>query len=201
MVKTAIRNYAESEMRRHLNYVTATADTLREYLGSIDDWSLPAALEALAHTKRARRKLKGLEIILEDCANAEMLHSNVTTFAGEGFQAIRHEGGHRKEWQHLEVASAVIERTVARRIKQHPDIDPEVVSRLVRDDFAVAFSVAKPEWRSRVLERLGIDADDYSKKVPGAASIELRGPASYDENNPQYSDLEEAEAAVEASWA
>lgn len=186
MALTALREYGTSELKRRMGFIIGTSDAINAYLGAVDDFSLKAVLEALAHTKKARRKLKGLETILTDAAIAEMNHAGVKVFEGEGFSAVLHSGAASKEWKHVAVIEEIIKRTAARRCVQHPDVDPAIIEKIVRDDITIAYSVASPAWRSSVLMRMGIDAHDYCVKVPGSQTVEIRGPASYDENNPNY---------------
>ena len=186
--RTAVMDFTSSEMKRRLDFVIGTFDSIRAYLGAVDDFGLRAALDALAHVKKIRRKAKGIERILEDVAISAMLHAGQKTYSGDGYEAILHSGASSKEWKSLEVVEALIIRTVKIRTRAYPDVDPEIIERIVRDDFAVAYSVANPSWRSTVLARLGIDAHDYCTVVPGQQSIDLRGEASYDEHNPDYAE-------------
>lgn len=186
MPQSALDSYETSGMKTRFNFIIATVETAKDFIGTVDDFSIRAALDALAHVKKTRRKLKGLEKILEDIAIAAMLHAEVDTFDGDGYAAQLHKGGYRKAWRHTALVEDVVARTIKQRIKQYPDVDPEILERIVRQDIVLAYSVCRPEWRSTVLRRLGIEANDYSTKGPGQQSIEITGPATYDETNPNY---------------
>jgi hypothetical protein len=173
-------------MKSKVDFVIGTIEAAKEYIGSLDDFSTRGALDALAHVKKARRKMKGLELILEDVAIAAMHHAELENFDGDGYTARLHRGGHRKGWRHTDLVKDVTARTIKLRIKQYPDVDPEILTRIVQQDMAVAYSACRPEWRTTVLRRLGIEANDYSTKGPGQQSIEITGQATYDETNPNY---------------
>lgn len=186
MPNTSLASYSTSIMKSKLDFVIATVEAAKDFIGSLDDFSARAALDALAHVKKTRRKMKGLEVILEDIAIAAMLHADIENFDGDGYTARLHPGGHRKGWRHTELINDVTERTIKQRIKQYPEVDPEILARIVKQDLIVAYSVSRPEWRTTVLRRLGVEANDYSTKGPGKQSIEITGQATYDETNPSY---------------
>lgn len=186
MPNPALVSYNTSIMKSKLDFVIATVEAAKEFIGSLDDFSTRAALDALAHVKKTRRKLKGLELILEDIAIAAMHHASLENFDGDGYTARLHPGGHRKGWRHTELINDVTEQTIKLRIKQYPGVDPEILTRIVKQDMTVAYSVSRPEWRTTVLRRLGIEANHYSTKGPGKQSIEITGQATYDETNPDY---------------
>lgn len=186
MPETALVSYETSTMKSKLDFVIATIEAAKEYIGNFDDFSTRAALDALAHVKKTRRKMKGLELILEDVAMAAMHHAELENFDGDGYTARLHRGGYRKGWRHTDLINDVTARTIKLRIKQYPDVDPEILARIVQQDMVVAYSACRPDWRTTVLRRLGIEANDYSTKGPGKQSVEITGPATYDETNPNY---------------
>lgn len=192
MPNPSLVSYETSIMKSKLDFVIATIEAAKEFIGSLDDFSTRAALDALAHVKKTRRKMKGLEVILEDIAIAAMHHADLENFDGDGYTARLHPGGYRKGWRHTELIEDVTAKTIKHRIKQYPDVDPEILARIVRQDMVLAYSVCRPDWRTTVLRRLGIEANHYSTKGPGKQSIEITGQATYDETNPNY--LEEITA-------
>jgi hypothetical protein len=173
-------------MKSKVDFVIGTIEAAKEYIGSIDDFSTRGALDALAHVKKARRKMKGLELLLEDVAIAAMHHAELENFDGDGYTAKLHPGGFRKKWRHTALVEDMTARIIKQRIKQYPSVDPEILARIVKQDIVLAYSVCRPDWRSTVLRRLGIEANDYSTKGPGQQSIEITGQATYDETNPNY---------------
>lgn len=173
-----------SEFKSRLDYIIGLTTWMREYLDSIDDVSMAAALDGLAHVKKARRSLNALERIFEEAALAAMLTEDVTTVSGDGYEAIRHSGDSRKEWRSQDLAGDLVNTLASFQRRRHPEVDASVVNQITSETAWNLLAAGRIEWRTTVLPRYGINADDYCKREPGMASIEIKGQATYDTYNP-----------------
>ena len=133
--------------------------------------------------------MAGLERLIEDLGIAAMSGDGVKQVRGRNYTATLHEGGSRKEWRSQDLAGEVVQRLTRIETRKHASVDAVVIGQVVREVVWNLLTVGRIEWRSRKLASLQLNADDYSKKEPGVASIEVRGDGSYDTWNPDQEQL------------
>lgn len=83
------------------------------------------------------------------------------------FTAERRKGRDRKEWQHDDVAHAVVQSALVDPTTGELIGDVDTAWK-VRDAF---LNAARPEWRIRPLQSMGIDPDDYCISSPGRTTV------------------------------
>jgi hypothetical protein len=180
----SIEDFATSEFKPRLDYVIGITTWMREYLGGIDDVATSSALDGLAHVKKARRTLNALERLFEEAAIAGMLNDGATQVAGKGYEAVLHSGDSRKEWRSQDLAGALVNTLSGFQRRRHPDIDASKVDAIVTETAWNLLTAGRMEWRTSKLPRYGIDPNDYCKREPGMATIEIKGDATYDKFDP-----------------
>jgi len=176
-----------------LQYIIATATLMRESIGDGGDMTADHAARLLAHVKKTRRSIGGLERLVEDLTIASMASEGLQRIVGPDFTATLHEGGSRKEWRSQDLAGEVVARLARIQAKRHPSVNASTVRHIVSETVWNLLAVGRIEWRSRRLASLQLNADDYSKKEPGVASIEVRGAGSYDTWDPDQEQTQDAD--------
>ncbi|BDZ52514.1 hypothetical protein GCM10025867_47550 (plasmid) [Frondihabitans sucicola] len=186
MTSTAEANAAryKADAVSRLDFMVGNAALMREHLGDGLDIDTKDALDLLAHVKKARRSLKGLENVLEDVAIAGMDLDEKFEVQGDGYTAILHQGSARKEWRSQDLAGAIVNRYVTIFTARFPRIDANDVKTIVSEVIWNFLTIVRPQWRSRPLAAIQLNADDFSRREPGLASIEIRGKAAYDTYEP-----------------
>ena len=168
-----------------LDYVVAQATLIREQLGDGPEMATRDLVDLLALVKKARRSIKGLEIVLEDAAIAGMDSDAIRQIEGAGYTATLHPGGSRKEWRSQDLIGNIVNKFARVSTSRFPQVDADVVSTIVKESIWNFVSLmSPPAWRSRALAGIQISADDYSRREPNMASVEIRGTASYDTYEP-----------------
>lgn len=182
----ALQNYRETALRMKVQYATALIRWCLNWLNEVQDMTLAAALDGLAHTKRLRRFATALERVFEDAAIAEMSFQGVDGYVADGYVATLHSGNSRRAWQHGPLMRELIEQTVERECRRFPQVDRKTVRTIVTESMWQVHNNGRVDWRATDLRRAGVDAGEFSEVTPGRASIELRGPAAYtDEFGPK----------------
>lgn len=186
MTNTAAANAArfKADTMSRLEFMIGNASLMREHLGDAPDIDTADLLDLLARVKKARRSLKGLENVLEDAAIAGMDADGETEVKGEGYTAVLHQGSTRKEWRSQDLAGAIVNRYVTIYTARFPRIEASIVKTIVSEVIWNFLTIVRPQWRSRPLAAIQLSADDYSRREPGLASIEIRGNAAYDTYEP-----------------
>lgn len=178
-IPPVIEEYGTSSVRAKINGALNQIKWVLAYLHDVQEVKLPAALQLLAAAKQLRRFARALEKTADEAAVAEMQMSDTTYFAGEGFEAVLHDGSRRKEWQHESLANEVCDRAVSQLHSRFPEVPLRTLRKISQGVLNEVVAVGRVEWRSKALRDRGIDPDEFSVKVPGAASVELTGDASY----------------------
>lgn len=174
-----IEDYGSSEVRAKINSALNQIKWALAYMREVQEVKLPAAMHMLAAVKQLRRFASSLERVVDEAALAEMQMEQVEYFAGEGFEAVLHQGGHRVEWQHESVLNELCDRFVSSHRDRFPDMPERTLRRVAQAAMEEVSAAGRVEWRSTSLRAQGIDPDEFSVKVPGAASVQLTGQASY----------------------
>lgn len=178
--------YRGSVLRMKTQYAIALVKWCLNWLDEVQEMSLPAALDGLAHAKRLRRFAATLERLFEDAAIAEMTYAQVDNFDADGYTATLRPGTSRRGWRNDEVMQELIEQQVRREAKRFPGVDRRALRAIVTESMWAVHKAGRIEWRSTDLRRAGIDPSEFSDITAGRASIDLRGPAAYtDEFGPR----------------
>lgn len=174
-----IEDYGASPVRAKINTALNQIKWVLVYMHDVQEVKVPAALQALAAAKQLRRYASALERTFDEAAVAEMQMSGVEHFAGEGFEAILHTGGSRKEWQNESLVNELADRFVVTNRDRFGDVSGRDLRRIVQASMNQMVAAGRVEWRSTSLRGMGIDPDEFSVKTPGSLSVELTGEASY----------------------
>lgn len=174
-----LSTYRNTILRAKMHYIVTLLKWARAWLDEVQEMSVPAALDGLAHAKKVRRFASSVEAVFTEAAVAEMLDAGVESYEGEDYTAVLRPGSERRNWKSTEVIEELIETETRRQRSLHPDIEPSVLRRIVTESVWRLYKVARPEWRSTDLRKVGIYPDDFSESVPVPASIDLRGEGSY----------------------
>lgn len=181
-----LSTYRESVLRMKVQYAIALLRWSLDWVGEVQDMTLPAALDGLAHAKRLRRFASNLERQFEDAAIAEMLFRQVEEVEADGYTASLRSGNSRKGWKHDAVMRELIEQSVTRECARFPNMDRKTVRTIVIESMWQVHRAGRIEWRVTDLRKAGIVPEEFSDTVPGRATIDLRGPAAYtDDFGPQ----------------
>ena len=177
-----IEDYGPSPVRAKINTALNQIKWVLIYMHDVQEVKLPAALQALAAAKQLRRYASALERTFDEAAVAEMQMSGVQHFAGEGFEAVLHTGGDRKEWQHESIVNELADRFIVTNRDRFSDVSGRDLRRIVQASMNELVSAGRVEWRSTSLREKGVDPDEFSVKTPGSLSVQLTGEASYVED-------------------
>lgn len=149
------------------------------WLREVQGMRLDAALSGLAHAKRVRRYAAAVEDTFTEAATAEMIMQGITHYEGDGFTAVLHDSKDRRGWRTTDVVEEVIEQETSRQRERHPDLSPRVLRQVVSETMWRAHGLARLEWRTNALRKVGIHPDDFCDTAPGMPSLDLRGRSSY----------------------
>lgn len=172
-------DYKNSVLRAKMAYVAALLRWASNWLAEVQDLSLEAAFEGLAHAKQVRRLASAVEKSFEEAAMAEMFHAEQPYYLGDGFTAVLRPGSDRKAWQHEKVMTALIEQHVEKMQDRFPYVPESTLRAVVTESMWEVHKAGRVEWRSTDLRRAGVDPDLYSKRTNEAPSIDMRGQATY----------------------
>lgn len=175
----SLDSYRESVTRAKMTYVAALLRWVSAWLAEVQDMTLDAALDGLAHAKQVRRYAYAVEKVFEEAAIAEMHHAGQVMHVGEGYTAVMRPGGDRKGWKHDQVMTSLIDQTCQRMSERFPYLPPEALRAVVTESMWQVHKTGRIEWRSTDLRRNGVDPDEHSTRTPEAPTIDLRGEASY----------------------
>lgn len=174
-----LTRYKDTVLRAKMHYVMLLLRWVNAWLHDIQDMSVEAALDGLAHAKKIRRYASAVESSFTEAATAEMMFAGVAAYQGDGYTATLHTGTIRRGWKNTELVQEIIEREVDRQHQAMPDVALKDLRRIVTQTVWRMHGLGRMEWRSTDLRRLGIHPDDFSESTPGPASVDLRGEASY----------------------
>lgn len=174
-----IEDYGSSPVRGKINTALNQIKWVLAYMHDVQEVKLPAALQMLAAAKQLRRYASALERTVDESAVAEMQMSETKQFAGDGFEAVLHSGGDRKEWQHESLVNELADRFIAKNRDRFADVSGRDLRRIVQASMNELMAAGRIEWRSTSLRSMGVDPDEFSVKTLGSLSVELTGEASY----------------------
>lgn len=174
-----LNRYTDTRLRHRVEGAAVFLRWAKGWLDATQDMTLAGALDGLAHTKRVRRTARSLEGTFEEAAIALMLQQGVTHAEGAGYTADLHPGNERREWRSEALMSELVEQAVARAADRFPDLPRRQIRVMLTESMWGVYKAARLEWRSTALREIGVDPDEFTTTYPGAASIEVRGDATY----------------------
>lgn len=178
-----IEDYGASPVRGKINTALNQIKWVLAYMHDVQEVKLPAALQMLAAAKQLRRYASTLERGIDEAAIAEMQMSETDIFAGEGFDAVLHSDGDRKEWQDESIVNELADRFIVRNRDRFSSVSGRDLRRIVQASMNELMTAGRISWRSTSLREKGVDPDEFSVKTPKGMSLELTGEASYVESN------------------
>lgn len=136
------------------------------YLGPVG-WRTAAAL--LRRVREARKRLATLEQALEAHIAVQMRHDGIRGGYGQPTEGVGlvewNRSRKRSNWQHRDLASAVIDAHMVATGGEAPD--PYTVRDWILESAAPAY------WRVTPLRAIGINPDDYSLSEPGVPTVKI----------------------------